>query len=251
MINVVAGRPFVADISGLDTGLASNLLPNIDRLAIKIVEPPPVNTLISGPYYTQIIESVGVPGAYGATLIAPTPVDDGHMYWVVWDPPTGQSYIDELLVSLSTTVSVGGILPDVALVASLLRARTKDVNGDEIGTFNANTRPTSVQVGDMIQVAADDLRMKVRRPIPAGALSDARRLIAMYSAMLVELSYWPEQVHSDRSAYSMYKSLYDTGVENMTEAINVEGIDLIIGSGDDNAPTSLFPEPMGWDYRAW
>lgn len=35
------------------------------------------------------------------------------------------------------------ITPSVANVAALLRARTKDVNGDEIGTFNDDTRPTS------------------------------------------------------------------------------------------------------------
>jgi hypothetical protein len=30
--------------------------------------------------------------------------------------------------------------------------------------------------------------------------------------MYVELSYWPEQVRSDRSAYGEYKSLYDDGL---------------------------------------
>jgi hypothetical protein len=32
------------------------------------------------------------------------------------------------------------------------------------------------------------------------------------AAMYVELSYWPEQVRSDCSAYGEYKSLYDDGL---------------------------------------
>ena len=36
--------------------------------------------------------------------------------------------------------------PSVADVAALLRGRTKDSNGVEVGTFNDDTRPTSSQV---------------------------------------------------------------------------------------------------------
>jgi hypothetical protein len=37
-------------------------------------------------------------------------------------------------------------VPSVLDVAALLRARTKDVNGVEVGTFTDDTRPTSSQV---------------------------------------------------------------------------------------------------------
>ena len=38
------------------------------------------------------------------------------------------------------------IMPSVADVGALLRVRTKDINGEEVGTFNDDTRPTSAQV---------------------------------------------------------------------------------------------------------
>lgn len=37
------------------------------------------------------------------------------------------------------------IAPSVLDVAALMRARTKDSNGIEVGTFNDDTRPTSAR----------------------------------------------------------------------------------------------------------
>jgi hypothetical protein len=53
------------------------------------------------------------------------------------------------------------IVPTVADVAALLRARTKDVNGEEIGTFNDDTRPTSSQAITLIDEAVADIQARM------------------------------------------------------------------------------------------
>jgi len=53
------------------------------------------------------------------------------------------------------------ITPSVADVAALLRARTKDINGDEIGTFNDDTRPTSSQALTLIGEAVADIQARM------------------------------------------------------------------------------------------
>jgi hypothetical protein len=59
------------------------------------------------------------------------------------------------------------ITPSVADVAALLRARTKDVNGDEIGTFNDDTRPTSAQVITLIDEAVVDIQARMGATPPS------------------------------------------------------------------------------------
>ena len=102
--------------------------------------------------------------------------------------------------------------PTVADVSRLIRARTKDDAGSELGVFTADTRPTDAQVADLIVQAEGDVLAITGGTMPADAAEAAKSLISLRSAMLVELSYWPEQVRSDRSAYQEYKLLYDEGL---------------------------------------
>jgi hypothetical protein len=41
--------------------------------------------------------------------------------------------------------------------------------------------------------------------------------------MLIELSYWPEQVRSDRSAYGEYRTLYDKQLVLLQECVQAGG----------------------------
>jgi hypothetical protein len=70
------------------------------------------------------------------------------------------------------------IAPSVADVAALLRARTKDVNGEEIGTFNDDTRPTSAQVLTLIERPSPTFRpawaRRRRRASPPRAVQRPR-----------------------------------------------------------------------------
>lgn len=120
-------------------------------------------------------------------------------------------------------------------VARLLRARTKDSSGREIGTFNADTRPTADDVQGLIDVAVGWLRAKTDdafaegvaddgvTPVPSPYLSlapSALGLVALRVALLVELTYFPEQVRSDRSAYAELKTLLDEGLVDLAAALD-------------------------------
>lgn len=115
-------------------------------------------------------------------------------------------------------------LPTVDDIGALLRSRTQDDNDQELGTFTKDTRPTDTQVmiligqastvifgatGDMTDLAcstADSLR------------EGAKYNISLLTACLIELSYFPEQVRSDRSAFQGYYDIL-TGPMGMTALV--------------------------------
>lgn len=110
---------------------------------------------------------------------------------------------------------------DPDAVAALLRTRTMDENGVEGGVFTETTRPTLEQVEHLVEEA----RRKVvgiigtAEPCTADLTADAANVVHLRAAMLVELSYFPEQINTNRSPYEQLKDLYDTDVKSLAEAI--------------------------------
>lgn len=100
-------------------------------------------------------------------------------------------------------------LPTIREAADYVRARTKDNLGNERGTFTDATRPTAVAVASIINKAASDFTTKFDYDIPTEMYQQARDLIALGAALRIEISYFPEQVGTDRTAYAELKALYD------------------------------------------
>lgn len=98
--------------------------------------------------------------------------------------------------------------PSVADVGTVLRARTKDKNGNELGTFTEATRPTGEQVADEIESVIGEIHAEVG-DIPDLIQDNARRVAKIGAACLVELSYFPEQINTGRSPYTQLKAYYD------------------------------------------
>lgn len=118
--------------------------------------------------------------------------------------------------------------PTVDDVGAILRSRTQDDHDDELGTFTADTRPTKDEVEKLIQQAGttvytstgqlDELTCSMKDQVQASA----KYWISLLTSMLVELSYFPEQVRSDRSAYAFYKEMWDddtTGFSTLIDAV--------------------------------
>jgi hypothetical protein len=137
--------------------------------------------------------------------------------------------------------------PSAADVGALLRARTKDNNGNEVGTFNADTRPTGAEVDILIQDALADVADAVGADLPADLQDRAKRMASLRAAMLVELSYFPEQVRTDRSPYDRFKELYDEMLPALVEAVarEDEGTDDTSTIADGGFPSYGFPEDQG------
>jgi hypothetical protein len=88
----------------------------------------------------------------------------------------------------------------------LLRSRTKDDAGRELGAWTDATRPTLVDVEQLIALAAGQTT-DADGPASTSCSSLCRNVIALHAACLVELSYFPEQVRSERSPYSELREL--------------------------------------------
>lgn len=136
--------------------------------------------------------------------------------------------------------------PTVAEVAALLRARAVDSDGNELSSFTPSTRPTDAQVSSLITRAAETVSMVVGADIDAALFEEAKSLVSLRAAMLVELSFFPEQVRDDRSAYTHYKTLWDEDLERLKLAVQEAGAGDEPGSVDDSAgPIFSFPEDVG------
>lgn len=175
-------------------------------------------------------------------------------YRVVWADGAGNLTAPTPPIQNSSTAA-GGLRPSVASVASLLRARTKVKGGKELGTFTTVTRPTSGEVNDLIDEASDEVLGKVQPPT-AGSAYERRvaAAIRLYTAILIEGSYFPEEVKSGKSVAQTYQQLYASRIKSLiaegeTGRPQGEG-----GSGD--APGDAywsFPDNgggvIGWNTR--
>jgi hypothetical protein len=138
------------------------------------------------------------------------------------DPPPGRPSVDE--------------------VAVLIRARTKDSSGNEVGTFDDDTRPTAPEVEEQIDAAYS--LVGCRFPDPAGTAFPQRMLpafqalVAYRAAMRVEKSYFPEQVRSDRSAYAQLREEYLDDLAAFTDSMEA-------GGGEEMLTSDVLSLPVG------
>lgn len=169
---------------------------------------------------TTGIYEVGSLGAYGATATAPAALGD---YIIVWDDAAGKTASETVKViaepappspidDTDDTSDHSQVIPTVADVGALLRARTKTPGGGEAGTFNQQTRPTDEQVASLIRKAVGTVSLTVGDVVPASLIDEVKEVTSIRAAMLVELSYFPEAVASDRSPYAQLKDLWDEAV---------------------------------------
>lgn len=123
---------------------------------------------------------------------------------------------DDLVVSAysepsespSDVVGPSGYRPTLAQLGAIMRARTKDDDGIEQGTFTANTRPTASEAEALIDQALDVLSTRLGA-VPRRLVGLARSLTALETAVYVELSYFPEETTQDQSAYERYREQFD------------------------------------------
>lgn len=108
--------------------------------------------------------------------------------------------------------------PTVAQVASLIRSRTKDSNGNEVGTFNDETRPTDVQAAEAIanQVALLHAKVGTVGPDCSGL---AQMVVAYGAAAEIEASYFAEQARRDMSPYPYLIARYEEYVTGLVACV--------------------------------
>ena len=112
------------------------------------------------------------------------------------------------------------IRPSIQDLGSLLRARTTDNNGNELGTFTADTRPTAAQADGLITFATDMVLLHAGENVPDRLRSRVRSVILLRAAQLVEATYYPEQANDDQqSAFALYGTMYEEALASLDAAL--------------------------------
>lgn len=178
-------------------------------------------------------------------------------------PTSGFLWI-EVEESLATAGGLSvGVRPGVRDVAGLLRARTKSTGGKELGTFaDGQTRPGATEVDGLIDDAVDEVLGKVvgiDTSLPPGSAYNApgsayerriRGAIRLYAAILVETSYFPEQVRANQSPVNVYQQLFDSRIRSLIAEDKLghpEGFG-DVGKGGSGGADS--PADAAWSYPA-
>jgi hypothetical protein len=134
--------------------------------------------------------------------------------------------------------------PTLETIAAIIRARVKTRMGGEVPIWTADTRPTDLQVQMLVPVAALDMLPCVgdSETLPEKYWQPVSLCVALRTAMLIELSYFPEQVSQDRSAFAEYAAMYATMKESTCTIISN---DPDVANTSDSIPTATFPG-YGW-----
>jgi hypothetical protein len=119
------------------------------------------------------------------------------------------------------------------------------MGGREVGTFDANTRPTSDEVDGLIDEAVAEVLGKCKLP-EEGSLYEGRvrSTIALYTAILVELSYFPEQIASGKSPEPEFRSLYELRIKALI-AEGETGEPQGMGGKDESPADAAWAFPEG------
>lgn len=165
------------------------------------------------------------------------------------------------LLALLNLAEAADYTPSIADIGTIMRARTKDTSGDELGTFTDATRPTGDDVAVLIDQAVDEVwgqlgHAPVVTPLDEATLARffprVRRATALYAAMLVEASFWPEQINDDQSPFEAYRTLYEKAMEGLVASVTTDPGDRQgIASIGVASPTSTEFDALGAAGRAW
>lgn len=211
------------------------------------------DNVVLAPTTDGIVETAD--GVYTVTYEAPA--DEGE-FVLLLDLGGGQVAAEQLIVTESPADPINITWrPSLGDVAALLPRRTKDSNGAQPGTFTENTEPTDEQVQTIISLASGHIASRVGETgdlcTPA-LTSRARGMTALYAAMLVELTFFAEQVGTNRSPYPQLKVLFDDGmkalVEGVAENCGEGGGGESVG-GDGTLVSASFGDGTNWGTADW
>jgi hypothetical protein len=205
MIRAQHPDPYEAVVTGAPPGL-------VGQITVEVYDPTDGGTLIA-PTTAGITEPR--PGTYRVLLTGSTI----GTFSVRWVTPDGKVAEEDLIISADAPIDDEGVRPSLATMGSLMRARTKDFDGNELGTFTENTRPTDGQVQSAIDTALSLVGARLGN-VPDRLEDLARSVVALRAAMIVETSYFPEETGAEDSAFASYRDQYREALTDYDAAID-------------------------------
>jgi hypothetical protein len=176
-----------------------SILPGTGNLIVKVANQQPDNPLV--------IDAVAISGYVTVTEATPEP-----------EPEPESTYDD----------TTDDLIPTVDDVALLLRTRTAGISaatgglgGDtgpvDVTTFDEDTRPTGEEVEAVIDQAFHAMSGRFAGPIPDASEGTARHAIALYAAVMIEVSFFRETMNQE--LITLWQGMIDKAVETVNDAV--------------------------------
>lgn len=127
--------------------------------------------------------------------------------------PVGEEFEVEAL----NPASFAELRPTVQMVADLLRTRTVGEGGTSEDIFNEGTYPTAAQVERLIDQATNAIFTQLPGSVAEPWAPAGQHLAALYAAILIEASYFREQLTDDQ--VQLYRDLLISGIRGLGAAI--------------------------------
>jgi len=142
--------------------------------------------------------------------------------------------------------------PTLQDVGHVVLSRTRDDNGNVLGTFTDVTQPTDEECRVLIQKAIDDVMPLIGTDIPEELISEAQNIASIRTAMYIELTFYANEVATNRSVYPELKALFDEKVATLAKAVvAIESgesmTDALAGAG--GSPKYAYPPDDGMYWR--
>lgn len=111
--------------------------------------------------------------------------------------------------------------PSLEEVATLLRARTLDEYGNEVGAFTSDTRPNATQAQQAIDSAYNLVNLRIGRidSRSVDIIEQAKSTTAFLAARIIETVYYPEQATQEQSVASVYAAMYEEAIAALESAV--------------------------------
>jgi len=190
----------------------------------------PITGAIASPWQYATKDAQGV--TWTVNLDPITTPDDYLLYWMTPDSPA--TYRQAIPLTITPTAVEGpgtvpdfppldpaSITPTVQEVADLERTRTIDDTPTDLTNFDATTRPTDVEVQRLIDHGVQAVAGSLRPAFPTAYYDDAKYAVCLYTAILIEGSYFREQVNTE-GAMSTWRALYADAISNLQSSIEYD-----------------------------
>lgn len=198
-----------------------------------------------------ILEDLIGSGTYRTTIVLPDTAGQYALYWS--DDGTfteGHIAVEEIQVNaIPFSVGTGGgipvesFIPTTQQVAQYIMARTRDRDGQFVGDFTADTIPTHDQVMALMADVSNDVAALIDTDISPESYESVRALVALGTAMRIELSFFPEAVGLANSSYDRLERMFNAMLTRVQTGVEREIRETTEGTERSYGVLYNFPSP--------
>jgi hypothetical protein len=213
-------------------GITSQLIDpagDYSRMGARVEEP--ITEAIVSPWQDATL-SGGVWTVTCDGILDPPGPGDYLLYWMTPDDPPSfrtplpLTVVPQSIVPVSGTVpdfpplDIEQIIPTVQDVADLERTRTVEEGMNVVTNFDSDTSPSDVDVQRLIEQALPAVLGSLRASFPIRYYGDVRHLVALYTSVLIEGSFYKEQATG--SGLSIMRANYTQGLTEVQAQIEYD-----------------------------